>query len=840
MKRILFFVVLILLNSSAFTHVTHLEKPVVIETGKRNTGTSSNSMTTKSEERKLWLITAKISYNSTYRRDTTGSFDAGGKQWEKEFHQSGKTNAIGFITAIVENQAGNPAKDFLYHSDSGDPVSITVTGNGSNSESGNSRETIDGVLISADIRTDNVSGSAYPSASLYFDYSDENKVFSVGMGIKAVGSYSGRMYSGGIGSGEWKDYGGNYDDYGISCGGGGDALSEKNCKMSKSGNGYQGSWKESESKQRHTASGPEFTTSETTVEITVMPYKESDKPVVTMEGCKDLGVSETGTITATAKPVGGSFKFWVEPSDLMAVSSHGNTASVTGKTPGKGVIMVEYTTPDGKTAQTSQAASCAKIEKYNGGQPIPQIALYDIDGKKLTGIKTVPVDAQPADASELVKFEPADQGVVTAVGVGNEVILQGLRLGRTTLQAKTKCGETTGPAVEVEVVNCDDETIATLERLRETAMKSLQEANDELKRISGSKEYEDAKENIVKSFEEMMLKAGLTIVTSGKASGVQKVAVEIVDKGNALREIITSNNPEELKNNVGKFATGEAFEKYVKNQFGELVEGLWGKSVSAAIGVLETQEAAQKFGDNWSKTIQYNREVKLALERFENADKDLQKYIRLQQKCKGEKPAPQKNEAPKDEPKPEATKPKPPVKPTPKSETPPAQPPQNDQSTPEQPTPEDEILVDPERPPIPPRQVGLPYEPGKCGCDSSKNLTASSNDFSTLDKGLKNLGECVENFTSTSLSDYQGTLQELSTITSSMSELLKTDAAAFLTKAMESKPKLDTLVTRISAYDKAGNAFLKSMEKCPESLTSGMEIFQSVEKITIDSIKTKY
>ncbi|MBV5349274.1 hypothetical protein JZU61_06455, partial [bacterium] len=62
----------------------------------------------------------------------------------------------------------------------------------------------------------------------------------------------------------------------------------------------------------------------------------------------------------------------------------------------------------------------------------------------------------------------------------------------------------------------------------------------------------------------------------------------------------------------------------------------------------------------------------------------------------------------------------------------------------------------------------------------------------------------------------------------------------FLVKAKEAKPRLDNLVVRVKSYDKAGSEFLKTIEKCPESVSIGMEIFQSVEKITVDSIKTNY
>ena len=48
--------------------------------------------------------------------------------------------------------------------------------------------------------------------------------------------------------GEWVDYGGSHDYYMI-CFGGGEA-SSANCKITKSGRGYQASWKMNENKQR--------------------------------------------------------------------------------------------------------------------------------------------------------------------------------------------------------------------------------------------------------------------------------------------------------------------------------------------------------------------------------------------------------------------------------------------------------------------------------------------------------------------------------------------------------------------------------------------------------------
>jgi hypothetical protein len=511
---------------------------------------------------------------------------------------------------------------------------------------------------------------------------------------------------------------------------------------------------------------------------------------------------------------------------MFIIQTNGSSATLRGSSPARGTLYVEYTGADGKKAEAKKEAVCVNVESYNGGQKIPQIPLFDIEGKKLDGILKVPVEIKPNNATDLLEFVPSDPGLLTAVGLGDMVALQGIRLGKTTFQATTNCGTTTGPVMEVEIVNCDAETIAALERMRQTAMENLQKVNDELKRIAGSKEFEKAKEEIVGSLVELIAKAGLTIVTSGTTpSAAVETASKIAEAGAVVSEMIASGSQGEFYINAAKAAIGE----------------LGGKVVSSLIGVVEVQQAAQKFGDNLAQTIEYERSVKNTLERFEKADKDLQKIRNQQQICKEEKTETPKKDLPKTEPKPDPakpnppTKPTPPVKPTPKTEEPPVQEPATDE-----PTTDDEVIGDPEPPIVPPKQVGLPFEPDDCGCNGSKNLTVTAKDFSTLGEGLNNLGECTKSFTSISVSDYHEALTELSELIGSLSTTLKTDAAAFLVKAKESKPQLDALVKRMKAYDEAGKAFLDKMEKCPENLSNGMDVLKSVEQITVGSIKTKY
>lgn len=794
------------------------------------------SLAQDSSDKQLWLLMATLSRTYTMNRDTSGTYSGGNMRTDMEKNASIKITVSGQFTAVIENFAENRARDFSYHTDMGDPVSVTVTGHGSMTETTNSRETINGKLVFADLRSDNVSGSARPKADIEFNYSDDYKYFGVGIGIKAVGSYQGRRFDGQ----EWNDYGGDYNDYGLNCSGGGDPTTDKNCTLIKTATGYQGTWRKSENKLHHTYDGTEYETEEVTVQVSLVPYKESDKPEVKLIGCTELGAGQQTMIAATAKPEGGSFRFWAEPSSMMTVETDGSSANLTGASPEKGTLFVEYTTIEGKTAQTSQPASCVKVEKYNGGQAIPQIALYDINGKKLPGIKAVPVDAQPAEASELVKFEPADPGILSAAGVGNEVTLQGLRVGTTTLQAKTNCGETTGPSVEVEVVTCDDETIATLEQMKKAATENLVDATERLQKVAGSEEFEKARDELVSSTVELLAKAGLTIIANGATTGVVKVAAEIADKGSALSDMIASANLEELKNSIGKTASGESFEKIVETQFGEKVGELWGKSLSAAIGVAEVQQAAQKFADNIGEILKHEDAMTSLMDSYEKAMRNLENITKRQRFCKNEPEKPTPHEKPKPDQSAKPDEPTPPAEPKPKTTEPPVQERQTTEPTTEQPATGDEVLVDPEPPAQPPKQVGLPYEPSDCGCNQTKELATSSAGFSALGTGIKNLGNCVENFKSTSLSDYDLALHELSALTDSLSTTLKSDAGEFLVKAKDSKTRLDGIVNRVKSYDKAGNDFLNKMGKCPESVNSGMEVLKSAETITVDSIKTKY
>jgi len=345
-----------------------------------------------------------------------------------------------------------------------------------------------------------------------------------------------------------------------------------------------------------------------------------DQGGVEIIGCTDIGEGEESVVTAKANKEGGTYRFWAEPQDMFAIETNGSSATLRGSFPARGTLYVEYTGADGKKAEAKKEAASVNVESYNDGQKIPQIPLFDIDGKKLDGILKVPVEIKPKDAADLLSYIPADPGVLTAVGLDDVVTIQGIRPGITTIQATTDCGINAGPAVDVEVVNCDDETIATLERMKKAALENLVEATNEMQRVAGSPEFEKARDELVSSTQELLAKAALTIIANGKSpTKVIDVAAEIADKGAALSEVIASSNPEEMKDNIGKTAAGDSFEKIVEKKFSETVSDLCGKSLSAAFAIDEVQKAAKKFGDNVGEILKHDDVMKGLMDNYEQA-----------------------------------------------------------------------------------------------------------------------------------------------------------------------------------------------------------------------------
>jgi hypothetical protein len=221
---------------------------------------------------KFWVLNAQITSSTTINRDTVMSFDMGGLQQVNQNSVRVQTKSRAKIIAVIENMAEEPTKSFHYFTEEAEPLAMLVTAEGFHDEFSMHRETIDGKLSNAGTRSDNVRGFDVLKTDIQFDYSPDSKNFSLGLTINAVGSYIEHRYFG-----EWSKYVSDIDSYSIWCTGGGDALSDENCSITKSEKGYFITWSLSKNEQKSSVNGTEYITIEGTISATLTPVPTYQK-----------------------------------------------------------------------------------------------------------------------------------------------------------------------------------------------------------------------------------------------------------------------------------------------------------------------------------------------------------------------------------------------------------------------------------------------------------------------------------------------------------------------------------------------------------------------------------
>ncbi len=563
-----------------------------------------------------------------------------------------------------------------------------------------------------------------------------------------------------------------------------------------------------------------------------MDIPDLEKPEVTIEGCSEMGIGESGQLTASGKPEGGSYRFWAEPSDVLTVQADGAICHTKRRlTRTRYHFRRIHQSGWSNSTDIQRTVACVKVESYNGGQPIPQVAFYDFDGKRLKGVN-VPVSIQPSDAADLLKYVPADPGILTVIGLGNEVVIQGIRQGKTTFQATTHCGGKTGPVIDVEVVNCDDETKAKLDEQARIVNEMLKELIREMERMVNSEEYKRAHGRILESTADLALKTSTLIIgTLGGLPGADKAvttASKISGIGSSLLDLLRSGNAGEQEVNMLKMTV---------ELFGDNV-------VQGVFGTTEAMEAAKNFGDDLmgvENAAQKTADNYNSLDQLKRVIDNLSYRMRLcasdpEQTASQEESAGEPSQTPED--------------PTPKTDNPPVKEPTVEEPNPEEPKDEeptdqepgdDGTEISPPPPTSEPTQVSLPFMPAdECGCNNSKEIGLSQEGFSSLQAGMKNLGECVNNFSEGPLNDYAKTLGEWQSVTDSLTNFIKLGAAGLEVAAKETIPHIESLLQRTQSFDEAGKAFVGEFKNCSESMNSIMEVLRTAETVTIDSIKTKY
>src|SRR5690606_6144699 len=109
--------------------------------------------------------------------------------------------------------------------------------------------------------------------------------------------------------------------------------------------------------------------------------------------------------------------------------------------PGSETLHVEYTAPDGTKAKASRPLTCVRVATLNGGAPL-RIGPHDVDGRRVDGVRTVSVEAEPGPAA--LEYRAADAAILGLAPTSAVLQVQGVRVGRTTVQAYTSCGQPVG------------------------------------------------------------------------------------------------------------------------------------------------------------------------------------------------------------------------------------------------------------------------------------------------------------------------------------------------------------------------------------------------------------
>ena len=317
---------------------------------------------------------------------------------------------------------------------------------------------------------------------------------------------------------------------------------------------------------------------------------------VALEGCKEVGVGATGKIEAKPTEAGGRFVFRVEPIGIVSIVPAGASATVKGIKPGEATIHVLYTSAKGEKVEASQKISTLQLKGVSG-TPV-QIGLYDEHGKETDAVKTLKLNVLPAGSGTQLLFKPANDAMLSAVTAMNDQLqLQGVTPGRTTVQAQTSCGMKIGAPFAVEVVRCDKEVIAKL-RTQETALKNRLASNiKQMSELLNDPRYDTATKEGADDIRDLAWKmqtliAKLAAKSTGATAGAT-LAPEVIDKIDDARTIV-----EAARNTV---------EGNSQKASDDLSTAVWDKIADAASdsywglvkNTVEVASLTEKVAQNW-------------------------------------------------------------------------------------------------------------------------------------------------------------------------------------------------------------------------------------------------
>lgn len=269
-------------------------------------------------------------------------------------------------------------------------------------------------------------------------------------------------------------------------------------------------------------------------------YSTEEKPSLQFTGCESLVVGETATLSAEGKPSAGTYRYWSDD-NAVSISGSGSEAKITGISPGETTVWVEYTSPKGEKVKKSKTIHSLQVNSINNGKLL-QLGLHDAKGRPINALKTVPVSVEPEGKVTLLTFKPADNTLLSAAPTGqSQLKVQGLKKGKSTVQAYSESGTQTGPFLEVEVVDCDDEVVEELRRELKMLRSRLEGNVKQVMEILGDEEFSRSADQIKKStFMFFRKMAELVIATAGMSNATKGVdaAGKFVDIYNISESVV--------------------------------------------------------------------------------------------------------------------------------------------------------------------------------------------------------------------------------------------------------------------------------------------------------------
>lgn len=458
--------------------------------------------------------------------------------------------------------------------------------------------------------------------------------------------------------------------------------------------------------------------------------KPPEETKISISGCTDLMIGYESQITAEGKPPGGTYSWQSEPASLYNISGSGSTVTISGNSPGRGHISVEYTPKKGNKMKAKLSGAVVELLSVNGGAAIPPIGLYDENGNKKLATMQIPTQQDPP-GGDLLQFPVADPGVATVVNTGSGLQIQGLKEGKTSTRAQTRCGNRDEYSYAIEVVNCDEETKQKLRDKLKEIDEQIAQTRDQLNSIHNDREFIRAKKDIDRHMTKMSAKALGIFISAAGAEGSGGVLDHVSEIVQQLHDVTEEGSW------TGNWSLVDMYIKLQVNTVKKFTIGIIND-------LIEYGEAGLEVGHDLDVIKATVESLKEPLQRLKDLYKDRKEVVGRQfdlckdygepQQPEPKPPEPEPPTHPPTEPKPPTPPPQPPPQPPPAEPQPPEPTEPIEPTEPEPPGPGDDVIVEPPLPPStpPPSGGGFPID---CGC-----ARWNQNQWSGTPEGMRNMG----------------------------------------------------------------------------------------------------